>query len=296
MVDPSVSAVQVHGAATAAVSAVERGDDPVGIVFNCRHQFGSMSDGWIPINVTATGTVDVGWMLAPLLMGAASVSIPRCDMCHSDRDATARVEFCQHLLEACGYPKDAVRRDCGGLPPAFPVRTELKDPFDAAGIVETLTALLKSADDDVVVDHPASPVGIIELGEACVGSLSCITACPTQALTLAFEDHSVVVEWTGALCAACGQCLVVCPEVERGAITLRPRVDAIALSDEAKMMKRHPSVRCRVCGGDIVASELLDRVGVLLDDAEVFSEDFRTCPRCMESALLEVSRELFNRR
>jgi len=296
MVDPSATAVEVHAQVSTAVSVAKANGDTVGIVFNCRHQSGSMLDRWIPVDVTATGTVRVGWMLAPLLMGAAGVSIPHCEVCDSDPDATARVEFCRQLLESCGHPNDVVRRDTGQLPQALPVHVRLKEPFAAAGVVETLTALLESADDSAVVEHPASPVGIVEFGEACVGSLACITTCPTQALALRGEDHAVVIEWTGALCAGCGQCLVVCPEIERGSITLLPRVDPIALSGEPRMMKRHRSVRCRICGGDIVASELFDRVGVLMDDPEVFSEDFRVCPRCMESALLGVSRELFNRR
>lgn len=295
MIDPSAHPGQIEHQVLAGLSGAEPDQETIGIVFDCRHQTRVASDGWIPVDVSATAGVSVGWMLAPLMMGAAGVAVPRCDACPSDGEAAARVELCRRLLEACGLPVDAVRRETGRLGDMFPVRARLDDPFGPAGTSEILRRLLETASGEVSLDHAASPVGVIEIGDACVGSLMCVTTCPTQALTMGFEEHAIVVEWTGGLCTACGQCLVVCPEIERGSITLTKRIDREALSTQGHGLRRHESVRCRECGRDIMPADLLDRVGALLKDGGTVADELRTCPGCMESALLEQSRQIFNR-
>lgn len=295
MVDPSGHPVQIEHQVTAGLTGAPTDHDAMGVVFNCRHQPRIVSDGWIPVDVSATAGVSVRWMLAPLMMGASGVTVPRCAACHSDPVADARVDLCRRLLGACGLPADAVTREPGRSGDPFPVRARLDDPFGPTGASRMLSILLEAATGTVSLDHAASPVGVIEIGEACVGSLMCVTTCPTQALGMRIEDHAIVVEWTGGRCTACGQCLVVCPEIDRGSIRLTGRIDLAALSPQTYGLKRHQSVRCRECGGDIMPADLLDRVGALMQETGAPPEELRTCPGCMESALLEESRRIFNR-
>ncbi len=295
MVDPSSHPARIERQVTAGLTGASTDHEAMGIVFNCRHQPRIVSDGWIPVDVSATAGVGVGWMLAPLMMGASGVAVPRCAACHSDSVAEGRVDLCRRLLEACGLPVDAVTREPVRPGDSFPVRARLDDPFGPAGVSRTLTILLDAATGTVSLDHATSPVGVIEIGEACVGSLMCVAICPTQALGMRIEDHAIVVEWTGGRCTACGQCLVVCPEIDRGSIRLTGRIDLAALSPQTHGLKRHQSVRCRECGGDIMPADLLDRVGALMQETGAPPEDLRTCPGCMESALLEESRRIFNR-
>ncbi len=140
------------------------------------------------------------------------------------------------------------------------------------------------------LEHPYSPLGIVEIREdVCTGCSMCTKACPTYALSFEQRDDNVCLTFDAALCNACGQCLLRCPEVERGAIRLKKAVDLAYLGQGRTLVYREETLRCIVCGTPIAPGKLLKRVEALLgtEYAATINRFQRYCPACRGVASLE---------
>lgn len=270
--NPAVTPEQIMAQVEAIVAEAP---SPPGIAYVCRRRsVGISASGWYAVEVPCTGMATATWLLAPLLLGASSTSALPCagTGCPLGLDALSgrAVRFARELLATLGLDGSLVRASLDEEPASHALPAAgLQDPFGVHGGPETILALAAAGSGPsfgAIVDD-GSPVGTIDIDEAaCTLCMSCASICPTGALGRHEEDGRLALTFDATLCTACGQCVPGCPELRRGAIRLRKRVDSKALGAGRRTLYATETLRCESCGGPIAPTATMDRIGVMLGD------------------------------
>jgi ferredoxin len=271
-ITPATTAAQLQAEITALLDPSVGAEEARGIVFTCsRGSYVTLPTGWYPVTLPCVAMATPGWMLAPLLMGAGSVAAIPCLQagCVLGNDARTElaVDFCRELLRSVGEsPARVSVRPTPDLPERMP-RAQVTDPFGPHGAIGVIQALAQGLDrpEDLVLDHPAAPTGVVVTNAAsCTRCTMCAQACPTGALASEDSDDRVMISFEAGICTACKQCLSVCPELERGAISLESRVDLLALSRGRITLIDANTIRCESCGRPIAPAPMLERITEML--------------------------------
>jgi len=101
-----------------------------------------------------------------------------------------------------------------------------------------------------------APFGGLDVDtQGCTLCLSCVSACPTSALT----DHPdrPMLRFTESLCVQCGLCAATCPEK---VITLRPQLDFVAWDNDRRLIKEEEPFCCISCGKPFGTKSAIDKV------------------------------------
>lgn len=274
VVDPTVTPAQLDAQVRTLLDPSIGPPGPRGILFTCRRSRRVESaSGWYPVGVPCTGMAPASWLLAPLLLGAAGVAVRLCGdgECPLERDETAlqRVAFSRRLLGLIGWSEDRVAAAPGDLllaPVPGPDHVA-RDIFAPGAAGHVLHALAERGSDGsaFVLEHPGSPVGIVEIrADACTVCGMCARTCPTEALVVAPRDGAVEITFDGVRCTACGQCVASCPEVARGAIALQRVASRDALARGATRLAGSDVASCLRCGRPVAPHAMLRRVAGLL--------------------------------
>lgn len=286
VVRPGCTGAEVAAHVWALLDGEADGPRPRGIVYVCagtRPQAG-WHPAWLPVPVTCVETLPPHWMLAPLLLGAAAVTVAPCTCGRARRSPTGqdRLEFCREYLRAVGLPEGRVALTPSAPPGANSAGRRDQARFGSVGLDATalfstrpeaasrvFLALAEAAGAAKArVEHPAAPLGRVTVDEsACTGCGMCARVCPTSALTFA-EGQEVVLTWDPGPCVGCGQCTFTCPEVERGAIRVHKGVDAGELRQGRRVVYRNRVARCVACGAPIAPQGMLARVMGLLAEVD----------------------------
>ncbi len=277
LTDPAATPARVGTHVTALLAGPSRA-----VAYACRHRLpASLPPGWAAVPVTGLGTVRVAWLLAPLLRGAAAVTVLGCDQCPSVED---RVDLARRLLAAAGAdPERVLSGPAAGLPSAcLPVR-DVEDPFGPFGAAAVLAGLGGTGD---LVD-PALPLRRVTIGERCTASFMCVGVCPTGALHLREEGTDRIVELDPRRCVACGACLAACPEGGRGALDLVPTV-TLPFDAAVRELRRHGGRPCPTCGTLMYDGPMRARVAQLL----ALDVDGPECERCRTGPVDAFARAL----
>jgi ferredoxin len=97
--------------------------------------------------------------------------------------------------------------------------------------------------------------------EACTLCLSCVSACPTAALS--DNPERPMLRFTESLCVQCGLCAATCPE---DVITLQPGVDFKAWDNPRRLVKEEEPYPCASCGKPFGTRSTVERVMEKLSD------------------------------
>src|SRR5262249_42320254 len=89
----------------------------------------------------------------------------------------------------------------------------------------------------------------------CTLCLSCVSACPTSALT-AGEDRPLL-RFDESLCVQCGLCRATCPEK---VIALEPQLSFVAFEAGPKLVKEEEPYCCIACGKPFGVKSTIDRI------------------------------------
>ncbi len=262
---------------------------PCGIAFHC--QYGGeppTADGWMAVRLPCVGMATPPWLLTPLLMGASAVGVVSCPAeCPANQVEASRenVDFCRQLLRRLGAPEElvALDPDLARDPPERQQGAPLEGPFSHQSGAAPLEGLASRwGVERVTLEHARSPLGLIEIGEACTACGMCADSCPTGALALEVRPESCTLTFDAGACVTCGQCLPKCPELAQGAITLRRKLDVERLKRGRNPLYRVGIARCTSCGALIASSKMVERVGELLGEehASVMPILARYCPEC----------------
>ncbi|HEX2135371.1 MAG TPA: 4Fe-4S binding protein [Microvirga sp.] len=115
---------------------------------------------------------------------------------------------------------------------------------------------------DVVPLPAGAPFGGLSFDtEACTLCLSCVSACPTNALS--DNPEKPMLRFTESLCVQCGLCAATCPE---DVITLAPRLDFKAWDNPRRVVKEEEPFSCTSCGKPFGTRSTVERVVAKLSD------------------------------
>lgn len=252
------------------------GEAQRGIAFHCSRSHApawweDWNENWFPVSVPCVSMLAPSWIIAPLLLGAGSVTVLHCDGdCpgNGSDDAAAAVAASRAVLRAAGLPQDLVTNaEAVAEPPGSGLGTSvlLEGPFRHDAHARIFTALADAAGTEYRASDPALPVGLIINTEACTVCGSCAARCPTLALGFS-EDGATGARLTfdASLCAACGQCEQSCPERRAGAIAMERTVDVSRLREGRSTLRESEAVPCRRCGRTVGSRAMMDRLGAML--------------------------------
>jgi ferredoxin len=114
---------------------------------------------------------------------------------------------------------------------------------------------------DRVALPAAAPFGGLDVNvEGCTLCLSCVSACPTGALSDS-EDRPALY-FSESACVQCGLCAATCPEK---VITLAPGVDFPAWSAPRRAVKEEEPYQCIRCGNPFGTRSTVERIVAKLE-------------------------------
>ena len=114
---------------------------------------------------------------------------------------------------------------------------------------------------DVVALPERAPFGSVQIDVAgCTLCLSCVSACPTGALT--DDPERPMLRFAEDACVQCGLCKATCPEK---VITLKPQLDFRAATASARVLKQEQPFCCIRCGKPFGVKSTIERVAAKLE-------------------------------
>jgi ferredoxin len=181
-------------------------------------------------------------ILAGLGFGAGRVATIETD------DPFALGETLRAIAPLDGAPRPAAFQPAG--PKRDVLRLALRELHHAA-----------PAPVDIVPLPEGAPFGTVVLDvEGCTLCLSCVSACPTGALS--DEQERPVLRFAEDACVQCGLCQATCPEK---VITLRPQLDFRATTAPARVLKEEEPFCCIRCGKPFGVKSSVERVAAKLE-------------------------------
>jgi ferredoxin len=114
---------------------------------------------------------------------------------------------------------------------------------------------------DVVPLPAGAPFGSVEIQvEGCTLCLSCVSACPTGALS--DDPERPLLRFSEEACVQCGLCKATCPEK---VISLTPRLAFAAAMTAPRVLKQEEPFHCIRCGKPFGVKSMIDRVTAKLE-------------------------------
>jgi Fe-S-cluster-containing hydrogenase component 2 len=114
---------------------------------------------------------------------------------------------------------------------------------------------------DVVILPAGAPFGAVEIDVAgCTLCLSCVSACPTGALS--DDPERPLLRFTEDACVQCGLCKATCPEK---VVSLKPRIAFDAATAAARVLKQEEPFLCIQCGKPFGVRSTIERVTAKLE-------------------------------
>jgi ferredoxin len=114
---------------------------------------------------------------------------------------------------------------------------------------------------DVIALPDGAPFGTVEIkADGCTLCLSCVSACPTGALS--DDPERPMLRFAEDACVQCGLCKATCPEK---VISLTPRIDFRAATAPSRVLKEEEPFHCISCGKPFGVKSTVERVTAKLE-------------------------------
>lgn len=264
----------------------------------------------LPLRVNEVTQVGLELSAAALAFGAAAVRfLGRAKPKHDLSGLMRNVDYANTLAAALGYGEAR----CGLIETDDP--DQLRAALDAIVPAQTLResarfrpmgegrSLLKSA---IVELHRAAPApvarvampdrapfgGLVIEASGCTLCLSCVSACPVQALQ--DDKDKPTLKFQEDLCVQCGLCAATCPEK---VISLAPQLDFEAWAAPPRVIKQEEPAHCLNCGKAFGVQSTIDRIIAKLENKHwMFAGDLakrtsliRMCEDCRVDVVVNES-------
>jgi Na+-translocating ferredoxin:NAD+ oxidoreductase RNF subunit RnfB len=149
---------------------------------------------------------------------------------------------------------------------------------------------------DIVSLPQGAPFGTVTLNvEGCTLCLSCVSACPTGALSS--DADKPMLRFTEDACVQCGLCQATCPEK---VIAIQPQLDFRAATALPLVLKQEEPYACVRCGKPFGVKSSVERVLAKLEGKHWMYKDskkrldvIRMCEDCRVVAMAEESFDPF---
>jgi ferredoxin len=143
---------------------------------------------------------------------------------------------------------------------------------------------------DIVPLPAGAPFGTVEVNvEGCTLCLSCVSACPTGALS--DDPERPMLRFAEDACVQCGLCKATCPEK---VISLKPQIDFRAATAMRRVIKQEDPAECIRCGKPFGVKSSVERVIAKLEGKHWMYKDskkrldvIRMCDNCRVEAMAE---------
>jgi ferredoxin len=114
---------------------------------------------------------------------------------------------------------------------------------------------------DVIALPDGAPFGTINVNvEGCTLCLSCVSACPTGALS--DDPEKPMLRFAEDACVQCGLCKATCPEK---VISLQPQIDFRAATAASRIIKQEDPFLCIRCSKPFGVKSSVERVAAKLE-------------------------------
>jgi ferredoxin len=146
------------------------------------------------------------------------------------------------------------------------------------------------APTDIIALPIGAPFGAVEIKvEGCTLCLSCVSVCPTGALS--DDPERPLLRFAEEACVQCGLCKATCPEK---VITLAPRLAFLAAITAPRVLKEEEPFDCIRCGKPFGVKSTIERVIAKLEgkhwmyrDSASRLEVVKMCENCRVAAVTE---------
>jgi ferredoxin len=231
----------------------------------------------LPMRVNEVTQVGLEAIAALFSYGAVGVRfLTRAKPKHDISALERTVALAHTIVQALGYgsPSDApvvdlIQTDDPDALGAALTATELGTPAstpasfmprgEKRGVLEFSLRELQLAAPrplDVVPLAAGAPFGGLDVNiEGCTLCLSCVSACPTHALS--DDAERPMLRFTESLCVQCGLCAATCPEK---VISLKPQIDFVAWKAPPRVVKEEEPFHCVECGKAFGTRASIERV------------------------------------
>lgn len=143
---------------------------------------------------------------------------------------------------------------------------------------------------DVIALPEGAPFGTVEVNvDGCTLCLSCVSACPTGALS--DDPEKPMLRFAEDACVQCGLCKATCPEK---VITLKPQLDFRAATAMSRVIKQEEPALCIRCSKPFGVKSSVERVVAKLEGKHWMFKDskkrldvIRMCEDCRVVVMAE---------
>ena len=261
----------------------------------------------LPVEVNEITQVGLEAVAAAHAYGASAVRLlTRAKARHDIAGLKKTIELAQPILTELGFAGarveaietddpdglDEALRGIGSLDPTLKPATFVPTGNKREVMRLALRELHAAAPSpiDIVPLPEGAPFGTIEVRvEGCTLCLSCVSACPTGALS--DDPERPVLRFAEDACVQCGLCKATCPEK---VISLRPQIDFRAATAMARTIKQEEPAECIRCGKPFGVKSSVERVVAKLEGKHWMYKDskkrldvIRMCEDCRVVVMAE---------
>lgn len=266
----------------------------------------------IPVALNAVTQTSLETLLGARVMGAVGALL-LADPRHPEELTGLRetVDLANHLFSGLGYEADhsiilddvdpevisatiwraAMAAGPGATPAIFqPVGRKRA----LLGLEFAALHAAAPAPVDILALPEGAPYGTVEIDvEGCTLCLSCVGACPANALQ-DFPDYPRL-SFLESACVQCGICVATCPEQ---VISLSPRIDFTTAARNPRVIKEDEPFECVRCGTPFGATASIETVVEKMSGHPMFDTPealnrLRMCPDCRVADLAEANTGAF---
>ena len=261
----------------------------------------------LPVAINEVTQIGLESIAAAFAYGASAVRfLVRAKPRHDIAGLAQTIALAQPILGGLGFAGTRVAMIETDDPDLFAEHLDAIEPMDGAPRPATfsaaggkremmrlslreLHAAAPSPIDIVALPHGA-PFGTVNVDVAgCTLCLSCVSACPTGALS--DDPERPMLRFTEDACVQCGLCKATCPEK---VITLQPQIDFRAATVTSRIIKQEEPFLCIRCGEPFGTKSSVERVVAKLEGKHWMYKDsmkrldvIKMCADCRVGAVME---------
>jgi len=267
----------------------------------------------LPVQVNEVTQVGLEAVAASLAYGASAVRfLLRAKPRHDVAGLIKTIALAQPILSGLGFAGVRAASIETDDPDALGVTLRAIAPMDGAKKPATFSAVGAKRDVvrlalrelhaaaptpvDIVALPQGAPFGTVEVNvEGCTLCLSCVSACPTGALS--DDPEKPMLRFAEDACVQCGLCAATCPEK---VISLKPQLDFRSPTAMSRVIKQEEPFHCIRCNAPFGVKSSVERVVAKLEDQHWMFKDskkrldvIKMCADCRVTVMAEENFDPF---